>query len=203
MHAWNIPGVPDVGRMLYRYVHSLHHKCVLLLPPAGDLSGTLWGTDTLGTPGATPGGLCRRTVECLEVTSPRFCSVAPRRSKNPVAWSGISMHPIESAAYYSAMVRGRRAALLVPAVTPDSAPRFCLWSLVCARPPRQFMRRSRSSSPRLLAPSPQPPAPRSLPRSSFSCLVARTRSCRCTARSTRPWAHSSVRVWWTCGVALA
>ena len=47
MHAWRIPGVPDVGLFLYKHVHSLHHK-----------------------------------------------------SKNPVAFSGISMHPVESALYY-------------------------------------------------------------------------------------------------------
>lgn len=26
MHAWKIPGVPDVGMFLYRHVHSLHHR---------------------------------------------------------------------------------------------------------------------------------------------------------------------------------
>ena len=51
MHAWKIPGVPDVGYYLYRYVHSLHHL-----------------------------------------------------SKNPIAWSGVSMHPVESFMYYTAML---------------------------------------------------------------------------------------------------
>lgn len=26
MHPWKINGIPDVGKFLYRYVHSLHHK---------------------------------------------------------------------------------------------------------------------------------------------------------------------------------
>ena len=49
MHPWRISWLPDVGRLLYRHVHSLHHK-----------------------------------------------------SYNPTAFSGTSMHPIESTAYYSA-----------------------------------------------------------------------------------------------------
>jgi len=51
MHPWRTTSVPDVGKVMYKFVHSLHHK-----------------------------------------------------SKNPVAWSGISMHPVESSMYYHAML---------------------------------------------------------------------------------------------------
>ena len=50
MHAWNTRTIPDVGKWLYRHVHSLHH-----------------------------------------------------RSKDPSAFSGISMHPLESAIFFSTM----------------------------------------------------------------------------------------------------
>jgi sterol desaturase/sphingolipid hydroxylase (fatty acid hydroxylase superfamily) len=56
MHKWfpgRAPGTgwcPDVGAVLYEWVHSLHHK-----------------------------------------------------SKNPTCWSGVSMHPVESSTYYTAM----------------------------------------------------------------------------------------------------
>eukprot|EP01116_Phalansterium_solitarium_P004595 TRINITY_DN15628_c0_g1_i1.p1 TRINITY_DN15628_c0_g1~~TRINITY_DN15628_c0_g1_i1.p1 ORF type:complete len:319 (-),score=81.01 TRINITY_DN15628_c0_g1_i1:455-1411(-) len=49
MHPWRTTIVPDVGKLLYRQVHSLHHK-----------------------------------------------------SHNPTAFSGISMHPVESTLYYTA-----------------------------------------------------------------------------------------------------
>lgn len=49
MHPWKCTRFPDVGKFLYRHVHSLHHK-----------------------------------------------------SYNPTAWSGTSMHPVESTLYYSA-----------------------------------------------------------------------------------------------------
>jgi len=49
MHPWKTTLVPDVGKFLYRHVHSLHHK-----------------------------------------------------SYNPTAFSGTSMHPIESTSYYTA-----------------------------------------------------------------------------------------------------
>ena len=49
MHPWKIDGIPDMGKFLYKHVHSLHHK-----------------------------------------------------SYNPTAFSGTSMHPVESALYYSA-----------------------------------------------------------------------------------------------------
>ncbi|CAE8643181.1 unnamed protein product [Polarella glacialis] len=49
MHPWKTSSVPDVGKFLYRHVHSLHHK-----------------------------------------------------SYNPTAFSGTSMHPVESTLYYSA-----------------------------------------------------------------------------------------------------
>ena len=49
MHPWKCEGFPDVGKFLYRHVHSLHHK-----------------------------------------------------SYNPTAFSGTSMHPVESTLYYSA-----------------------------------------------------------------------------------------------------
>ena len=49
MHPWKCTGFPDVGKFLYRHVHSLHHK-----------------------------------------------------SYNPTAFSGTSMHPVESTLYYSA-----------------------------------------------------------------------------------------------------
>ena len=26
MHPWRIKGIPDIGRILYKFVHSLHHK---------------------------------------------------------------------------------------------------------------------------------------------------------------------------------
>merc|ERR1719370_68245 len=48
IHPWRVSGLPDIGRFLYRKVHSLHHK-----------------------------------------------------SYNPTAWSGTSMHPVESTLYYS------------------------------------------------------------------------------------------------------
>ena len=50
IHPWRLNGIPDLGRWLYRNVHSLHHK-----------------------------------------------------STNPSAWSGIAMHPVESAFYESAI----------------------------------------------------------------------------------------------------
>lgn len=49
MHPWRTTTIPDVGKFLYKQVHSLHHM-----------------------------------------------------SKNPTAWSGISMHPVESTLYYTA-----------------------------------------------------------------------------------------------------
>lgn len=49
MHPWRKAGIPDVGKFLYRWVHSLHHK-----------------------------------------------------SDNVTAFSGTSMHPVESTLYYSA-----------------------------------------------------------------------------------------------------
>lgn len=49
MHPWKTDKVPDIGKYLYRFVHSLHHK-----------------------------------------------------SYNPTAFSGTSMHPVESTLYYSA-----------------------------------------------------------------------------------------------------
>ena len=49
MHPWKTTSVPDIGKFLYRHVHSLHHK-----------------------------------------------------SYNPTAFSGTSMHPVESTLYYSA-----------------------------------------------------------------------------------------------------
>lgn len=49
MHPWKTNSIPDVGRFLYKHVHSLHHK-----------------------------------------------------SYNPTAFSGTSMHPVESTLYYSA-----------------------------------------------------------------------------------------------------
>jgi sterol desaturase/sphingolipid hydroxylase (fatty acid hydroxylase superfamily) len=49
MHPWHTTTVPDIGKVLYKHVHSLHHK-----------------------------------------------------SYNPTAFSGTSMHPIESLLYYSA-----------------------------------------------------------------------------------------------------
>jgi len=48
MHAWRVPGVPDVGAFLFKHVHSLHHG-----------------------------------------------------AKNPTAFSGIAMHPVEAVAYLS------------------------------------------------------------------------------------------------------
>eukprot|EP00854_Cymbomonas_tetramitiformis_P008495 gene8495-10091_t len=49
MHPWKTKSVPDLGKILYKHVHSLHH-----------------------------------------------------RSYNPTAFSGTSMHPVESTLYYSA-----------------------------------------------------------------------------------------------------
>lgn len=49
--TFQIAGFPDVGKFVYRHVHSLHHK-----------------------------------------------------SYNPTAWSGTSMHPVESTLYYSVAV---------------------------------------------------------------------------------------------------
>jgi len=49
MHPWRTKSVPDIGKILYRQVHSLHHK-----------------------------------------------------SYNPTAFSGTSMHPVESSLYYTA-----------------------------------------------------------------------------------------------------
>jgi lathosterol oxidase len=48
IHPWRTQKIPDLGKFLYRHVHSLHHK-----------------------------------------------------SSNPSAWSGISMHPVESFLYYT------------------------------------------------------------------------------------------------------
>merc|ERR1712087_1045074 len=50
MHPWRIEGVKDFGKLLYKHVHSLHHK-----------------------------------------------------SYNCTSFSGTSMHPVESTAYYSAL----------------------------------------------------------------------------------------------------
>ena len=50
MHPWRTESIPDLGKYLYREVHSLHHK-----------------------------------------------------SHNPTAFSGTSMHPIESTLYYTAI----------------------------------------------------------------------------------------------------
>ena len=49
MHPWKTKSIPDIGKWLYKHVHSLHHK-----------------------------------------------------SNNPTAFSGTSMHPVESFLYYSA-----------------------------------------------------------------------------------------------------
>jgi sterol desaturase/sphingolipid hydroxylase (fatty acid hydroxylase superfamily) len=51
IHPWRTKIVPDLGKILYRHVHSHHHK-----------------------------------------------------SPNPTAWSGISMHPVESFLYFSAAI---------------------------------------------------------------------------------------------------
>ena len=85
MHKWDVKGVPDVGAWMYKHVHALHHKsrCVG------------WGPE-----GAR---------ECMEGGShgARKLHLPPlaRLSRsNPTAWSGVSMHPVESFMYYTAML---------------------------------------------------------------------------------------------------
>ena len=82
IHPWRLPTpIPDVGKILYRHIHSLHHKVRYY----------------------TAGNQFYTVLFSIQESCPITFSLTHKfKSYNPSAFSGTSMHPMEVFLYYSA-----------------------------------------------------------------------------------------------------